>query len=240
MTKHRLLIVAGAVAAALAAPHAVAQSSTETYRTPSSQSWWGDRWFGRWFGNRANQGAWINTDPDRYDGTRNWYPHPRAHIGPDNAYHSPTDGDSGGAGIPAPNGVVPSTSPLVSSGEPPYPPARMAAGDYRDRRVGPARSDATDPQQNPQRSATDGRSGGTGVPSSSSGAVPSTQPQEDARDRSTTGTYRPDPLRRDSMSGTGAAPSNPERSMTDGRSGGTNLPSPQSGATPSTSPTTIR
>jgi hypothetical protein len=191
MTKHRLLIVAGAVAAALAAPYAVAQSSadtyrTDTYRTPSSH-WWGDRWFGdRWFGNRANQGAWINSDPDRYDGMRTWYPHPRAHIGPDNAYHSPTDGDSGGAGIPAPNGVVPSTSPLVSSGEPPYPPSRLAAGD-----------------------------------------------------RSTT-TYRPDPLRRDSMSGTGAAPSNPERSRTDGRSGGTNLPSPQSGATPSTSPTTIR
>jgi hypothetical protein len=182
MTKHRLLIVVGAVAAALAAPHAAAQSGTETYRAPASHSWWGDRWFG----NGPHQGAWINTDPDRFDGTRNWYPHPRAHIGPDNAYRSPTDGDSGGAGIPAPNGVVPSTSPLVSSGEPPYPPSRLTAGDRRDHRVGAARSDSTDPMQNPQRSATDGRSGGTGVPSSSSGATPSTRPQEDARDRSTT------------------------------------------------------
>lgn len=240
MTKHRVLLVAGAVAAALAAPHAVAQSGTDPYRT-SSHSWWGERWFGGWFNNRANQGAWINTDPDRYDGSRNWYPHPRAHIGPDNAYHSPTDGDSGGAGIPAPNGVVPSTSPLVSSGEPPYPPSRLAAGGYREGRAGPAQSESTDPQQNPQRSATDGRSGGTGVPSSTSGAVPSTQPQEDARDRSTTtGTYRADPMRRDSTSGADGVTSNAERSLTDGRSGGTNLPSPQSGATPSTSPTTIR
>lgn len=218
MRKHRLLLVAGAVAAALAATQAVAQYGTGYRADRSAASASSDPY------------SW---DPYYYDGRRAWYSHPRAHIGPDNAYHSPTDGDSGGAGIPAANGAVPNTLPLVSSGEPPYPPS-SAAGDYyrfRDRLA--VRSDATDPMLNPQRSATDGRSGGTGVPSSPSGAVPSTQPQEDATTR---GGYRTEPyvLDRPALS----APN--ERSVTDGRSGGTNLPSPQSGATPSTSPTVIR
>jgi hypothetical protein len=176
MKKHRLLLAVGAVATALAAPHAAAQSDrSDTYRTPTDNRW----------GHRADRGMPDYSDPYYYDGRRAWYPHARAHIGPDNAYHSPTDGRSGGAGIPAPNGVVPSTLPPMSSGEPPYPPSRTA-GEYRERdrtATGPTRSDTTDPLRNPQRSATDGRSGGTGVPSSSSGAVPSTQPQEDVRDR---------------------------------------------------------
>jgi hypothetical protein len=177
MTKHRLLLVAGAVAAAVAAPHAVAQYATDRY----SDSRMGYRADPRTPSAYSDPHYW---DPYYYDGRRAWHPHARGHIGPDNAYHSPTDGRSGGAGIPAANGVVPSTLPLVSSGEPPYPPS-SAAGDYyryRDRlAAGQARSDSTDPAVNPQRSTTDGRSGGTGVPSSSSGAVPSTQPQEDAR-----------------------------------------------------------
>jgi hypothetical protein len=187
MQKHRLILVAGAVAAALATPYAAAQyrtDRTEAYRAPADSNW----------GYRADSGAWIQTDPAQYDGRRTWYAHPRAHIGPDNAYHSPTDGRSGGAGIPAPNGVVPSTSPLVSSGEPPYPPSRLSAGGYPDRRAA-APSRSTDPQVNPERSSTDGRSGGTGVPSSSSGAVPSTQPQEDAG-TAPRGAFERDPLRR--------------------------------------------
>ena len=222
MRKHSLLLVAGAVAAAIAAPHAVAQYGTGYRADRGTTSAYSDPYL------------W---DPYYYDGRRAWSPHARAHIGPDNAYHSPTDGRSGGAGIPAANGAVPNTLPLVSSGEPPYPPS-SAAGDYyryRDRMAaGPVRSDTTDPMQNPQRSATDGRSGGTGVPSSSSGAVPSTQPQDDATTR---GGYRTEPYRGTTS---GMTAPNPERSLTDGRSGGTNLPSPQSGATPATSPTTIR
>lgn len=228
MRKHRLLLVAGAVAAALAATQAVAQYGTGFRGDRSAAAAYSDPY------------AW---DPYYFDGRRAWYPHPRAHIGPDNAYRSPTDGDSGGAGIPAANGAVPNTLPLVSSGEPPYPPS-SSAGDYyrfRERLAGGSfrTGSSTDPMVNPQRSATDGRSGGTGVPSSSSGAVPSTQPQEDA---STRGGYRTQPyvVDRPVSSSAPGMPSNPERSVTDGRSGGTNLPSPQSGATPSTSPTTIR
>jgi hypothetical protein len=191
MKKHRLLLVAGAVAATVAAPYALAQYGTD--RATDSR-----------MGYRADRGVPGHSDPYLwdpyyYDGQRAWHPHTRAHIGPDNAYHSPTDGRSGGAGIPAQNGVVPSTLPLVSSGEPPYPPS-SAAGDYyryRERIAGvPSRSDTTDPMVNPQRSATDGRSGGTGVPSSSSGAVPSTQPQEDARSNALPdGVYRAEPYR---------------------------------------------
>lgn len=190
MKKHRLILVAGAIAAALAAPQISAQYRTDGYdstRTTTESrtgwTWWDNfrnSWRNAWRGDsRVERGAWIQTDPDLYDGGRTWYWHPRAHIGPDNAYHSPTDGMNGGAGIPAPNGVVPSTSPLVASGEPPYPSSRLSAQYYRDyRAAGPLRS--TDPQVNPQRSPTDGRSGGTNVPSTTSGAVPSTQPAEDA------------------------------------------------------------
>jgi hypothetical protein len=187
MKMHRLLLVAGAVAATVAAPYAVAQYGP-------------DRTADRRMGYHADRSASAHSDPYLwdpyyYDGRRAWHPHARGHIGPDNAYHSPTDGRNGGAGIPAANGVVPSTLPLVSSGEPPYPPS-SAAGDYyryRERiATGLTRSDPTDPMLNPQRSATDGRSGGTGVPSSASGAVPSTQPQEDARSG---GIYRVEPYR---------------------------------------------
>lgn len=163
MKQQRLILLAGAVATALAAPYATAQRPM-------------DRGYDAY---RSDHAAWISGDPDYYYGRRPWNAHPRAHIGPDNAYHSPTDGRSGGAGIPAENGVVPSTSPWVSSGEPPYPPSRLAHRPYNDRSAGPVRS--TDPMQNPERSASDGRSGGTNVPSTASGATPSTQPAEDAR-----------------------------------------------------------
>jgi hypothetical protein len=172
MKKQRLALLAGAVAAALAAPHALAQRSMDR----------SDAYY------HSDRSVSLYGDPDYYHGRRAWQAHPRAHIGPDNAYHSPTDGRSGGAGIPAENGVVPSTLPLVSSGEPPYPPSRYAAGTYYDRSAGPVGS--TDPMRNPERSATDGRSGGTNVPSATSGAVPSTQPPEDARAGREIGGYR--------------------------------------------------
>lgn len=245
MRKYRLMLVASAVAAALAAPASTAQQRTDRYdgaatsATESRSGWrwwdnlradWREAWRRDW---RAEPGAWIQTDPDLYYRDRAWYWHPRAHIGPDNAYHSPTDGRTGGAGIPAPNGAVPSTSPLVASGEPAYPPSRMSSRYYGERYSSDARS--TDPRLNIERSPTDGRAGGAGVPSSTSGAVPSTQPNQDAgtAPRSTlerAPTWRSDPQ----------ASAGDERNLTDGRSGGTNLPSPQSGATPSTSPGAVR
>ena len=88
-------------------------------------------------------------------------------------------------------------------------------------------------------SVTDGRSGGTGIPSSTSGAVPSTQPGQDRQDiqrnPGDSGATLPDGVRDRSSSGTGATsrggarPS--ERSATDGRTGGTG---PTSGSAAST------
>jgi hypothetical protein len=74
-----------------------------------------------------------------------------------------------------------------------------------------------------ERSPTDGRSGGTGVPSAVSGATPSTSTSMDAQ------------------SDRHASPSGWESwatpySLTDGDSGGAGVPSAVSGAAPSTSP----
>lgn len=77
-------------------------------------------------------------------------------------------------------------------------------------------------QSDSERSLTDGRSGGTNVPSAVSGATPSTSVGTDSQ------SWR-----------------DPERSyvevmtysLTDGRSGGAGVPSSVNGAVPSTSPT---
>jgi hypothetical protein len=69
-----------------------------------------------------------------------------------------------------------------------------------------------------QMSPSDGRSGGTGIPSAVSGATPST-----SADRYAVREWW-------------YAPHNMTYSLTDGRSGGTGVPSAVSGAVPSTAP----
>jgi hypothetical protein len=100
-------------------------------------------------------------------------------------------------------------------------------------------SPSNDPARAQERSPTDGRSGGAGVPSSTSGAVPSTEPRQGQAAPSTSpgvSDRRPDtasPAARGGPTGpTGARPG--EQSTTDGRSGGTGPASATSGAVPAT------
>ena len=92
-----------------------------------------------------------------------------------------------------------------------------------------------------QRSPTDGRSGGTAPPSSTSGATPSTQPQQDMQrgGRGSSAAGSGSTTRDMNRDGTGAmkrdnATPPSSRSPTDGRAGGTS-PSTQ-GASPAPGP----
>jgi len=96
---------------------------------------------------------------------------------------------------------------------------------------------SNDPARAQERSPTDGRAGGTGMPSSTSGAVPSTEPRpgQAATAPGTTspraGTDRSGARLGGPTGPTGARPS--EQNPTDGRLGGTGPASPTSGAVPS-------
>jgi hypothetical protein len=167
MQRHRTLIIASAVAAALAAPGAFAQTSgqrgtiddSNAYRSPTD-----GRSGGAGYRSETSGAVPATTPHQTRMFGRQWVigPYDRGHIGPDNAYRSPTDGRSGGAGFPAANGVVPDTSPYALAQPGYYGPHSMYSG----RSWGRAS----------ERSPTDGRSGGTGYPSPQSGAVPSTTP----------------------------------------------------------------
>jgi hypothetical protein len=167
MQRHRTVLFASAIIVAFATPVALAQTGgqrgniddSNAYRSPID-----GRSGGTGYGSSANAGIPSSTPRTRSFLGWQWAqgPYDRGEIGPDNAYHSPTDGRSGGAGLPAANGVVPHTSPYVSAG-----PVH-----YSERADVPAQSMGG----NMERSPSDGRSGGTGFPSSQSGAVPSSTP----------------------------------------------------------------
>jgi hypothetical protein len=186
MQRHRSLVIVSAVVGALAAPGAFAQTSgqrgtiddSNSYRSPTDGRSGGTGY------RSPTSGAVPSSDPQYYS-LFGWRfatgPYDRGTIGPDNAYHSPTDGRSGGAGIPAANGVVPHTSPYAMPGRDDRYYGYYDSGTHRPygSPSGIARRDQ-DPRYNTQRSPTDGRSGGTGFPSAQSGVVPSTSPADPA------------------------------------------------------------